>query len=95
MLQSTFIFLGGVATLLMLATIRVTEEETRLVFRLLSMILWLIWAIHATEVTSVSASGTTTEGYVSLMIVGIMMAAVMALAFVNQAFAFFGRDSPI
>lgn len=90
MLQGLYIALGAAALVLLLAaTMLDVDPDTRAVFRLLSMILWWVWAIQSTEVTQVGPNGTVTESYPSLLIIGLVMGALMALAFSMQALDLF------
>lgn len=96
MLQGLFIALGGAAFVLMLAaTLLEVTADTRLVFRLLSMVLWWIWAIQASQVTQVGPNGTVTESYPSLTVVGLVLGSLMALAFGMQALDLFEEGTPV
>jgi len=81
MLQGVFLALGAGAFVLMLAaTLLNLQSDAQLVFGLTSMLLWWLWAIQATEVTSVGPNGAVTESYTSLLFVGLVLGGVMALS---------------
>jgi len=90
MLMSVFIALGGLAAVLMVASINAQiDSETQIAFRLLSMIMWFVWAVQAAEVTRVAGSTTVTESYTSLLIIGVVLGGIMALSVVLESFALF------
>lgn len=94
MFLNLFIALGAAAFILMMASSRNgLDNDTRLVFTLFSFVLWMVWAFQAPSVRHVADGQTFTTGYTSLLVIGILFAALMALSFVMQAFDLFERNA--
>lgn len=93
MLSEIFIALGGMAFLLTIGVVVLSmDEESKVVLTMFSFILWAVWAFQAPSVRHVAADGSTiTQGYTSLLIIGILFALLMAVSFIMQALAMYER----
>lgn len=96
MLQGVFLALGAAAFILMISTAFLDlADDTRIIFSVLSMVLWFVWSIQATEVTKVGPNGTVTESYTSLLLIGLVLGGIMALSFVMQAINLFEKSQSL
>lgn len=75
MLQLTFLFVGAVATLATVLTIRTIDDQTAIITGLIGFLTWALWGYSALNVTVYDGSGASfTHGYPALAAMGVMLA---------------------
>lgn len=90
MFEHTFIAIGFMSLIVTaLATAPVFDKESKLVWSLMGMILWGVWALQAPSVEVLNGGVSVTESYRSLLVVGALFAALMALSAVMRVVELF------
>lgn len=74
MLQHTWIFLGVVALVATVMTLRTPDEQLAIIGGLTATITWGVWAYGALDVTTVSGGTEFAYAYPSLAAVGVVLA---------------------
>lgn len=87
MFEHTFIGLGFMALFItVLATVEYFDKTSKVVWSLMGMILWGVWALQAQDVEALSGGVGFTNDYRSLLVVGALFAALMMLSTVMRVF---------
>lgn len=87
MFEHTFITIGLMALFLtVFSTLPSFDTVSKLIWSLMGMLFWVVWALQAESVQVMDGGTTVTESYQSLMVLGVIFAAVMLLSGVMRLF---------
>lgn len=90
MFQVTFIAVGFMALATsVLATLERFDKASKLVWSLMGMILWGVWALQSPNVEAATGGSVVAAEYQSLLVVGGLFASLMFLTAIMRIFELF------
>ena len=74
MLEHSWIFLGGLATVTTVLTLRTDDDQTGILTGLIGTVTWALWAFSALNIVTHSGGTEFTHSYPALAAFGLLMA---------------------